>query len=155
MLKASVIQSLKLSFYGKNENNENNIVAYYFPPNEQEKLYDIENERERASCKDGENMPHNKNDKGDLYDNTSNKDSLPYTIENEKNSLVIHTSVRKTETCVDAVLSDISGVVLRRASGYSDSPVIIDCTGLISGEYAIRITIGEKIYERKVHYNNI
>lgn len=99
-------------------------------------------------------MPYNKNDEGDLYDNISNKDSLPYTIENEKNSFVIHTSVRDTKTCVDAVLSDISGVVLRRASGYSDSPVIIDCTGLISGEYAIRITIGEKIYERKVHYND-
>lgn len=140
--------------YGKNENNGNNIVAYYFPPNEQEKLYDIENERKRASCKDVENMPHNKNDEGDLYDNISNKDSFPYTIENEKNSFVIHTSVRNTKTCVDAVLSDISGVVLRRASGYSDSPVIIDCTGLISGEYAIRITIGEKIYERKVHYND-
>ena len=120
--------------YGKNENNGNNIVAYYFPPNEQKKLYDIENEKKRASCKDVEDMPYNKNDEGDLYDNISNKDSLPYTIENEKNSFVIHTSVRNTKTCVDAVLSDISGIVLRRASGYSDSPVIIDCTGLISGE---------------------
>ena len=42
--------------YGKNENNGNNIVAYYFPPNEQEKLYDIENGRKGASCKDVENM---------------------------------------------------------------------------------------------------
>ena len=140
--------------YGKNDNGGNNTIAYYYPPDEQEKLYDTENERTRSLCTNGDNVTDSKNDETDSYDNKSNDGSLPYTIESGKNSFVIHTSVRNAEIYVDALLSDISGVVLRRASGNSDSPIIIDCAGLISGEYAIRITIGEKIYERKVHYNN-
>ena len=140
--------------YGKKENGDTNTIAYYYPPDEQEMLYDTDNERRRTSFRNGGNAPCSKYDESDSTGGLSNNGSLPYTIEDDKNSFIIHTSVRNPEMCVDALLSDISGIVLRRASGISDSPIVLDCAELISGEYAIRITIGEKIYERKVHYDN-
>lgn len=140
---------IEIKSYGYGETPCKTFVAYYCSPDEQNKLYDQENESIR---KEIEKLHTQDNDSAS--DNLSGVESLPYTIESNGNTFVIRVSNSAGKVNVDAVLSDVSGIVLRRASGESNYPIVLNCLGLRNGEYAIRVIIGGKVYEDKVCYTN-
>lgn len=140
---------IEIKSYGYGETPCKTFVAYYCSPDEQNKLFDQEYESIR---KEIEKLHAQDNDSAS--DNLSDAKSLPYTLENAGNTFEIRVSNSVGKVNVDAVLSDVSGIVLRRASGEANYPIVLDCSGLRNGEYAIRVIIGGKVYEDKVCYTN-
>lgn len=134
--------------YGKEDKK---CTAYYYAPEDQEQLYDVENENIRAIYSQSQAISHD-NQASDTVGNIGDEESLPYTVSSNGNAVVVDISRLVKKTSVNATLADISGIVLRQASGMSDSPLRIDCTGLKAGEYGIRIKLGDKIYETKLSY---
>lgn len=140
---------VEVKSYGYGETPCKTFVAYYCSPDEQNKLYDPENESIR---KEIEKLHERDNDSAS--DNHLGAESLPYTIESDGNTLVIRVSNSAGKVNVNVVLSDVSGILLRKASGEANYQVVLDCSGLRNGEYAIRVIIGGKVYEDKVCYTN-
>jgi len=140
---------VEVKSYGYGETPCKTFVAYYCSPDEQSKLYDSENE-----CIRKEIEKLHAQDNYSVSDKLSDAKSLPYTIESDGNSFVIRVSDSAVKVNVDVVLADVSGIVLRRASGESNYPIVLNCLELRSGEYAIRVIIGGKVYEDKVCYTN-
>ena len=142
---------VEVKSYGYGETPCKTSVAYYCSPDEQSKLYDLENESIRKTIEKVHVQENNMNSTSDSFSYT---DFLPYTIESNGNTFVIRVNKSTGKARVDAVLSDVSGIVLRSASGDTNSPIVLNCSGLRNGEYAIRVIIDGLVYENKVCYAN-
>ena len=139
---------VEVKSYGYGDTPCKIFMAYYCSPDEQSRLYDIENENIRKA----EEKAHCPDNTEDFASDNLSESSSPYTVERNGDTFIIRVGNPVRNENVDAVLSDVSGIVLRRASGDSVSPITLNCSGLRNGEYAIKIIIGEAVYDCKVHY---
>lgn len=140
------------SIFCRKKDTDRELTTLYCPPTEQEKMYDPENEKIRKGMKNG------KNARGQSYENTNPKGEGPvfptYNIKVTGDVITILFDDNAGNATTRAILSDISSIVYRIVSGKSGSPLSIDCRGLRSGEYTVRLSYDGMTTESIVHLRN-
>ena len=129
--------------YGKNENGINRAIAYYCVPKEQEKLYDIENEKTRKETNSKES-PQNV---GELRSEKKGN-SLQYDIITNRNNVIIK---NQTDYEIYITVADSVGITYKSTCGKPQSDSYLDITGLKHGEYIICIRISGTIFTEKIN----
>lgn len=131
-------------------NDRKRSRTLYCPPSEQRKMYDSENEAIRANVRKGSNSEDdnaNENSDGQYGDSIE----FPYRIKQIGNAVTVYFN-EKPSVQTACLLSSSSGVIYRRAVVSDSETVMLDCCGLIPGDYIIKMSIGEKEFSSVFHY---
>ena len=138
-----IIEMSTVSFPGSNAQYG---TAYYYPPSEQEEIaIDYENEAIRRS--------NNAMNSGHGEGNAPNdKQSFTYQFAKDQSSNTVTVKyVSDTMVDINAILSDISGIVMdtKKQSGQTNGEISFSYGCLRSGQYVVCIRVGAEFYVEK------